>query len=100
MEAKRVAAVLLCSVPQSWYIALSFCYRLRARAEASDAAAARRTRDALKERVLMLRSAPPQALTAFDVGVNRDLRLTYRSGWLSPLMATAMSRYCRRPMVP
>ena len=78
-EACRLAWVMLCHVPRRVYMVLSFCYRLRARAEASEHAVARRAATARCECVLALRAAAPNPLTAYDVGVAEDGGLLYRS---------------------
>ena len=78
-EASRLAWTMLCHVPQRIWIALSFCYRLRARAVASDEAIARRARSAVQAVVLELYASPPSPMTSFDVGVAHDNSLLYRS---------------------
>jgi hypothetical protein len=58
---------------------LSFCFRLRARAMASPSAADRAAAAERQSCVLRLRAAQPKPLTSYDVGVDSDGTLLYRS---------------------
>jgi len=78
-EACCLAWVMLRHVPRHVWMALSFCYRLRARATVSERATARRAMEARRARVLELRTASPSPLTSYDVGVAEDGSLLYRS---------------------
>jgi hypothetical protein len=79
LEARRLAWTYLWHVPRSWYCVLSFCFRLRARAMASPSAADRAAAAERQSCVLRLRAAQPKPLTSYDVGVDSDGTLLYRS---------------------